>query len=84
MNETVFLIIDGIISIGLLIFSYFCLRYVIVSLRRRFVYINGKVASLKNEMSGFVIVIVSYCILSALFIYASLLILIDLSGMSFH
>lgn len=46
-----------------------CIRAVIVSLRRRFVYINGKKATLEAEPVGFWLVIISWIVLSVVFSY---------------
>jgi len=68
-RETIIFIIDSAgIAISVAI-ALFCIRYIVVSLRRGFVYINGKKATVKDEPVGFWLGIVSLLIGVVLFSY---------------
>lgn len=63
-----FFIDSALIAVAALI-VIFCVRAIFVSLKRKFVYINGKKATVEDEPVGFWLVIASWLVLSVLFTY---------------
>ena len=52
-REVFLLVMDGLIRTGFAIWAIFCVRYIVVSLKRGHVYINGQIASRVAEPLGF-------------------------------
>lgn len=69
-RSTVIFVIDSFLIAAGAIIVLLCIRAVFVSLRRRFVYINGKKATIEAEPVGYWLVIMSWAGVCALFSYS--------------
>lgn len=65
-RSTIFLITDSALIAAAALIVFLCVRAIFVSFRRRFVYINGKKATVESEPVGFWLVILSWAALSVL------------------
>lgn len=68
-RSTVVFLVDSALIAAAALIVLLCIRAIFVSLRRRYVYINGKKATVDDEPIGFWLVIISWVVLSVLFSY---------------
>lgn len=68
-RSTILFITDSVLIAAAALIVFLCVRAIVVSIKRRFVYINGKKATIEAEPVGFWLVIFSWAALSVLFSY---------------
>lgn len=68
-KSTVVFLVDSALVAAAALIVMLCIRAVFVSLKRKYVYINGKKATVEAEPVGFWLVIFSWIALSILFSY---------------